>query len=289
MPPPEPRKSLEVVPHPEASHWSIWRLLQGNKHGNRKKLTGPPLDNGTVPDSWPVSEFSTQRVLAVWGDGKYRVEWYGTDGERIPHGNTFEVAKPASKRDRARRLTPRADDEIDERDVLERLPASPRGELGLVEILTLLRGERESAQQREQAQADRDRQFFAQMQQQQTSLLTSLLQRPAAGGAVDAEILRREMRQTIREQMFELRRELAGNETEETEPDPSDPPADLNEAGERIGMKFLGELEQATPGLIQKVIVPQVLAWMKARGLQPPADVEAAIADAQANGHAHGR
>ncbi len=289
--PPEPRKRMQVVPPPGATHWSIYRVeTTANGHGRRMKMTGPPEDNGQVPDAWPVDQFSTGQVLKMWGDGKYKVEWYGGDGERIASaGQLFEVATPSPATAKQRKLQPpRRSARVEaapEDEVIERAAQGGVGGIGILEILTLLRSEREEARELAAAQAERDRQFWAQMQAQQTQLLTTILGR--GGGQVDGEILRREMAVTVREGMAQLRRDLDSQREEDDGDDPEpglDPPRDMSEAAERIGLSFLSELEGAAPAIVQKM-VPAFVEFMQSKGLVPSPELQARIEAAR---HANG-
>jgi hypothetical protein len=303
--PPEPKKRMQMQPPSGATHWTLWRVrskhnASGNP-GGRDKCKGEPGEDGQVPDMWPVADFSTALVLDRWGDGKYRVDWYDQAGALMKgQSQIFEVATPASKkppqRPKARSrggAVAAAAELFEERE--ETRAAAPQiaagGGIGVLEMLTLLRAEREDAREREQQANDRNMQFMMQMQAQQTQLLTTLIGRPGGGSsAEESALLRRELEQTMREQMFAFRQELAANGGgggDDPDDDPDDPPANLEEAGDRIGMAILADLEQRAPHLLQEMI-PQVINFLKSKGFTPSADVQARAAVA-ANGHANGR
>ena len=292
--PAEPRKRLKVDVPSEAAHWSVYRVTikPGGNH-SRSRMKGSPGEDGAVPDAWPVGEFSTQRVLEVWGEGKYRVEWYDAAGERIPPGQMFEVAKPEPKK--GRKLTPNrrpaaiAEGDDDEPIAAATARASAGGGIGVLELMTLLRGEREDARELAERQAERDRQFWMQMQAQQTQLLTTVLGK--TGGAGDGELLRREMRLTVNEGLLTLERKFGQfaqpPDDDDPDDDPDDPPKDLGEAGERIGLALLGEIERGAPQLLQEMM-PTLVKFLQGKGFQPSPELQERIAHAQRNGHANG-
>lgn len=282
----DPKRGLQIEAPPGATHFAILRVTRVNGAGRQEKMLGEPDESGYIPDNWPVEEFSTRSVLARWGEGKYRVEWYG--GSDSAHmkgkGTSFEVAAPKSKRP-SRKLTPspappsRDSDEPTERAAAQIASGSP---IGFLEIMALMRQEREDQRERGEAQAERDRQFWMQMQQQQTQLLQTLLTRGGGGGGADGDLLKRELSLQLEQKMFELRQEMSHEEPEEPSDGAPDPPKDIEEAAERIGMAFLSQLEGAAPELVQKMI-PRFLSMLKAQGMQPSAEMQARIA-AAANG-----
>jgi len=260
-----------------------------------EKLKGEPDESGYVPDNWAVGEFSPRNVLAKWGDGRYRVEWYGEDGEHMKgQGQTFDVAKPRVGRPPgSRKLSPskNASADDDDREPIDRATEkiASGGSLNFVELMAMMRAEREDQERRAQAQAERDRQFWMQMQSQQTQLLTTILGSGGgrSTGAAETDLLKREMQLDLDRKLFDLRRELEpGPEPEPEDPDDDvgEPPKDINEAVERIGMSFLGELEGAAPSLVQKMI-PKFLEMLRAQGVTPSPEMQERIAAAQ-NGHA---
>jgi hypothetical protein len=291
------RKRAALVVPAGASHFTIRQLVKKEDGSGVRmvKMVGPPDDTGQVPDSWPVSQFSPRNVLEMWGEGKYRVDWYQADGERVPqtHGEAFDVAKP--ERRSHRKLSANREQEEPEapppplRSIGAPSPAaSPAmtGQIGLLEMLALLDKAREQA-------SERDRAFFLQMQQSQATLLAAIAGRGPSGGdaAASLELMQQRMALEMDKRMFELRREMLDREEPEEPDDGSDlpPPADMSEAVERIGMSFLSQLEGAAPELVQKM-VPRFLEMLQSQGLQPSAEMQRKIAQAQnGSGHANGR
>ena len=293
---PENRKSMTVTPPAAADHFSVERCTVVDGHGRRTKMTGPPDDDGHVADTWPTGEFSPAKILAMWGDGKYRVEWYGADDERMKGlAQTFEVATPArgakkgaprTMQSKRRRLA--VDDEP---EPLERV-AQAGGQVGILDMLAMLRAEREDAQQRAQEQAERDRQFWSQQQQSQMQMMQMWMGKGGAGGASDPgamDLLKRELKHNQDVALFQLRKDLLGLKDElepETEPGGDDePPKDMGEAGERIGMSIMAELEEAAPELVQQLL-PSLINVLRGKGFTLSDELQARI-EAAKNGHAH--
>jgi hypothetical protein len=284
------RKRAALVVPSGASHFTIRQIVKEGEKTRMLKMQGPPDENsGEVPDSWPVSQFSTQAVLQMWGPGKYRVDWYQANGDRVPetHGESFDVAKPAKRPHR--KLAAARHEEDEELPPPPLRPATSAaaapamgGQIGIMEMLTLLDRARAEA-------SERDRTFFLQMQQSQAQMIQALSGRgPGADSSASLELMRERMKLEMDQRMFELRREMLERQPDEDpDDDPSDlpPPADMSEAVERIGMSFLSQLEGAAPELVQKM-VPRFLDMLRSQGLAPSAEMQARIAQAQ-NGAAH--
>lgn len=285
--PPDPKKRMTITPPAGAVLWCCWRVISKNRaageSGRREKCTTEPgpEDQGQVRDAWPVSEWSTAKVLAQWGPGRYRVEWYDAKSDRMKEfGALFDVAE-APSRNRGPKLRPSARAPLDASDPTPMQQAaaqlaSSSGGIGIVELLTLLKSEREDAREREQQASERQMQFMIQQQQQSTALLTALLQGKGTS-AGDLELMRRELAQTMREEMFRLRQQVMAQQPEEMAPDETDPeapPQDFGEAGERVAMSFMKQLEGMAPEALPKVI--DFINRKIAGGAVPP------------NGRAHG-
>lgn len=268
--PPDPRKTMTIKPPAGAVIWSVWRVISKNRsagiNGSRERCTTEPgpEDEGRVRDAWPIAEWSTAKVLAQWGPGKYRVDWYDAKGERMKEfGAIFDVAEQAPKGARGPKLRPRA---IMNEPAAPEAPAAVErvaqavgsgSQIGLVELLALLQQREDAAEQRAQRGSDRFLELMVRMQEQQTNLLARMSDRPSA--SADPELLRREMSQTIREQMFALRQELVRQAPDDDDDPDDDPegdngPQDFGEAGERIAMRFMKELEGMAPEALPKVI-----------------------------------
>jgi hypothetical protein len=291
MAPPQAKKRIGApTPPPQATHWMISSIHTSGGKTRHKVLTGPPLSDGSVPDVWAVAEFSPSGVLNLWGEGKYRVEWYGGDQERLG-GELFEVAKPkkhgspklaAGKRRRA------PDDDDEDPELGE--SGGGGGGMGFMQIMALLDRNTERAERREEAKSERDRAFFMQMQQTQTAMLTAFMGRPASPlGAESLQVLEQRLGLQIDQAMFRLERKLStqpSDEPDETE-DGDEPPADIAEAAERMVMSWLGKVEQ-NPELMGEFL-PKIINFLKGQGVQPSDELQARIdaARAASNGRAH--
>ena len=281
------RKRAALVVPSGASHFTIHQLVKEGDKDRRIKMKGPPEADGQVPDSWPVTQFSAQNVLQMWGDGKYRVEWYTAEGERIAQsGESFDVARPAKRTKRTLSAAARLDEEEEPAPALRHAaaPAPGAGGMGLMEMIALLDKTREQA-------SERDRAFFLQMQQSQATLIAAMMGRAGGGdSAASLEIVQQRLQLEMDRRLFDLRREMLENgqrsdDPDDTEPGDREPPQDIPEAVERIGISFLEQLEGAAPELVQKM-VPRFLEMLKSQGLAPSPEMQQRIAQAQ-NGHAH--
>ena len=297
---PDARKRLQVVIPSSATHWMLTRVVasEGGERPKRKKMRGEPDENGQVPDTWPVSEFSLAGVLDAWGDGRYRVDWYAQDGGRLG-GEMFEVAEPRPKTGGSRLRSPTRTRPADEEAAATAAaPAGGPSHFGMFEVMALLEKTSERAERRAEMKAEADRQFFLQMQNSQTAMMSALISRAPAepSGGASADLLRRELRLETEQRIFALRQELgAGNPQPEDDPDDGDderdPPQDIGEAGERIMVAFLSQLEGAAPAMVQE-LVPVLMKALASKGIEPTPELRARIEQAQrvANGaHAHGR
>jgi hypothetical protein len=282
-------------PPPDAHHWMAWKQTHEPKagvggFGKRIRMTSPPLEDGTVPDSWPVSEFSPKHLLRTWGPGKYFIEWYAEAGNRLKmeHVEIAEPATDAGPKLRGRRHmsgTP-SDDAEDGAPPLERLRKTGGTSMSVMDYLILQREDAKAAAEREERLQQRWREESAAAQQRDREFMGAIiatLKQPAVvpGQAADAEILRREIALNIREGLMTIRKDVA-DRLGELEPDdderddPDEPPADLEEAGARIGMRLLHELEQKAPDLIEEAI-PRIADFLKQRGFAPSPELDAAM------------
>lgn len=288
--PPPQQLSMSIDPPSGATHWSIWKVTPRNRTtndpGRRDQLSGEAQADGNVPSAWPIDQFSKQNVLEQWGDGRYRVEWYDANNEHMKgQGQLFEVAKPKGRPAKPPKLQPRLRPSSEAEPAYEPPAAAGNGSqtIGFLEVLTLLRAERESAREQEAQRAERDRQWQMQLQQQNTQLLQAILGNRSS--PADGDLLRRELNQTIREQLFAFREEQQRREgeLEPEEPEGTDPPRDIEEAGNRIGLALLGELEHKAPELLNKFL-PNLLNTLKGQGFTPSPELEAQIRERHANG-----
>jgi hypothetical protein len=292
MPPPQARKRVGApTPPPDATHWTLVRVIVADGKTKQKRCTGEPDADGNVPDTWNVSDFSPSNVLGQWGEGKFRVEWYGGDQTRLG-GELFEVARPGGKGASKLRGPKRRRELVDVDDEPEIAEASGAGGgMGFMQIMALLDRNTERAERREEQKAERDRAFFMQMQQTQTSLLTAIMGRPASPlGAESLQVLEQRLGLQIDQAMFRLEQKLSTQpaaDPDDDDDDPDEPPADIGEAAERMVMSWLGKVEQ-NPELMAEFL-PKIMSFLKGQGVQPSDALQARIdaARAAANGRAH--
>lgn len=294
-----PKVGGPVVPPAAATIWAIFKLgtkvIEHPNTGKKRnqmiatRCKGDADAEGVVAEAWDVKAFKTSDVYARWGAGRYRVEWFNAKAERV-NSDIFELNDPKPKKAGARGVALASATEPDD------APAAPSSDGGMPRdpwsLMMLIDQRSEAAAERERVRADaqreRDREFF--------NTILAAARAPAAAAAapvvVDTELLRRENALNMREMrldlMTELRRSIAGLDLggggDPDDPDP-DPPANLDEGVSRIGMKLLGELEQKAPDLVAELI-PNVVAWLKSKGITPSEDLldEAAAASARARG-----
>ncbi len=249
-----------IVPPPATVTWRLWQL---RPHTGRNKETGvawkretawklnaPPDANGVSSDRFPVELFSTQWIRQTYGDGRYRLEWLGRDGKRtLPHTLSLDLQDPSAAARAPTAETPVA--------------APPPHRAGLeslstMELLAFLdaRDSRAVEAAREQASRDqaRDREFFAMMLKMQHA-------GPPAAPPVDVELLRREMRVALAEEMLEARK-VREREERAGEPEEEPRPKTIGKATERLAMRALEQIEDAVPGAVDK-IVPLIVERLK--------------------------
>lgn len=299
----KPRR-IVVAPPPGATHWALTAITyttgrkadgSGKKYSNAVQVPckGEAGDDGIAPEVWPVAEFSPRRVLQQWGAGRYRVDWYGSDNKKIS-ADTFQVDLPASAKVPApepRAARPR--DDVDYGSPRHASsyadPTLPTTQAGWAMYMR----EREDAERERRRQEARDeenrreaafeRQRAADREHTQSLIAALTAGRGAAPPAVDSELIRREMAVTVREQMSGFRAEV-GATLQRLQVDSAarggrdndrDDPEDLVGGAERIGIRLLGELEDAAPELVEACI-PGFIALLQGRGWKPsPEMIEA--------------
>lgn len=267
------KRSTIKVPE-SAVAWCLWRLepqhgknAEGRPYTTQRRIRckGDVNERGEVTEVWATTHFSTVDILARWGEGRYLVEFFDVAGTKIDR-LTFTLQSPTPR--------PSPSGEVDpvKRGALESM--GPLEFLAYIEQKT----ERARADAREEAdrRADRDREFF--------QMLMTQARAPAQGAAVDTDLVRRELRVELREQMATVRNELrtalgtiAEREREEPEPDPGyDPPASVDEAAERIGISLIQEVEQVAPELLREAF-PAILGWLETKGFKPSQKLKRSI------------
>jgi len=283
-----------------AHHWTLWRLesrqVKNTETGKsrwqtfQERMRGDAGPDGVVAEAWPTSEFKPQHVLARWGAGRYRVDWYSVKNERLD-GEIFELAEQPSSRMGASRVAPQGA-EVEQGAAAAAqggFPMDPWSLMQWVEAQREASAERE--RQRADAQRERDRDFFQQMQAQQaasTHTLLTMLGTKAAAPAADAGLAQREIALAMGEMGLKFEKRIAaaieelgagggGGEGDDDTP----PAASLEEAGQRIGMKVLKELEDKAPEMLEDAI-PMVVGWLKKKGFTPSEELEDELAAVRA-------
>lgn len=285
--PHRPRRA-NVAPPAGAHHFSVLQnttTRQTSPETGRtysrtkaKKMVGEALEDGTLPDAWPVELFSTRFVVDSWGPGSYRIDWFSADGTRLS-GDALRLDTPPSvARKRAEQAHAVDAEDDDAPAATGAMPRTPFEWMLFMQQRDEVQTERRRQESREEATrvrheaaaaAERDRQFMAHM-------MTLMQQRPAAGGEVSGDLLRREMNVAIREGVQQLRGEVTqvlsaipqGGDDDED-------PTTLEGGAERIGLAILKELEGAAPDLVEQAI-PAVVAMLQ--GKQPAAELAARLA-----------
>jgi hypothetical protein len=274
---------------PNAVTFGLVRMLGTGDRGKPGKVTGEPLEDGTVPERWAVSEFSPKNVLAAFGPDHYRVDWYASDGKRIS-GQTFRVAHPAPKgakietpgRGRPSAARRRADESDDE---ARGASAASGDSMSFREFLAMQQEMRRDEERREERNDERRRQEAAAAQQRDREFMATVmgaLMQTREQPAASSDLIRRELSLEIRQGMQRLREELGNLEPEEPE-DEREPAEDLGEGMARVGSAVLGELEQRAPHLVNELI-PQVAEWLKQKGFVPSPEVQGRLQRTVTNG-----
>ncbi len=306
---PERKKTLQIRPPSEATHWILFRTRnekgKSGHHGRQERLTGPtPDSDGKVADMWPVSEFSTMQVLNIWGPGRYRAEWYTGAGEHMRGlGSSFMVANPPDANEprlahvRRRRRTESAI----EAGEFEGVPVRSEGSMGMLDVMTLRRAEREAAERRAELAAERARQESLDQRQRDREFMQQMMalvgqQQRTPGPAADVNAIARELNLSMREQMFALRQELGLQQLESARQEAEAGAAgggSIEDAVEGIGHALLDELEEQVPQVVREGL-PDILNFFRSKGYQPSAEMEArlsalrTLANGAGGGHANG-
>jgi len=304
-----PKRPPRITPPKGASFFGLHRILVINGKSRRQQVKGPADDSGEVQTMWPAADFSTANVLESFGPGRYRAVWISANNEEMKNeAVSFEVAEPA-KRNKAPRLRRRGDEDEE--------PEAPRGRftgriahrregMGMEEVLALLEVRDERAAAREAANLDRQRTELAAAQdrdrlmwQNMMQLMTVQHQQPAPGPTSPAfeELMRRELKLSLREATAELRSQFGGafaqqagqgddDDTDDEDPDPEKMIA-------RVFGQALGAVEQETPGFVHNVVMPKIAEWLQKKGVTgvKPATaekLEAALNAINQRGHANG-
>lgn len=288
---PQAKKPIgPIVPPQGATHWGLFRQSiaknPSGSHGRSERCYGEPQPDGHVPESWPVSDFSVPNILASFGSGKYRVEWYDAQSEHLTgRGRTFVVAEPKDPRADARlpraRSRARASRAVeDDAPELEGVPVGRDGRMGLLDVVQLMQARDERADRRAEAMLERQRQDAETARQRDRDFMTLLMQQSGAGAgggarsqAIDIDQLSRTMQLQIREQMLVLREDLGVQRQAEREAAGTEPEGD---AGDRLLGVVVDELEEQVPDLLRKHL-PDLVEFLKQKGYRPSATVQGVV------------
>lgn len=271
-------KRSPTVPE-NAAHFTLARHFRDEKgRERRQKVKGEADEHGVVPDQWAASTFTLPTILQTFGAGRYRVDFYDANGTHIEGtGTVFEVANPDRSHKAKKRARPRdEEDDVDEPEDeggggrrrapdLRRRVAS--GEpIGILDLLAWQEAAAQRAEQLAEQRAARDRADADARRENDRQFMMQMMNLAGQRGpALDTELVRREIALGQRETTLQLRQELRARMAEiaNAEPDPDDdddpddegrePPANLDEAVERLGGAILTDLEKRAPHLIAKV------------------------------------
>ena len=168
---PHKPKRTNVAPPSGAATFALFSVTttrtesaEGKRYSRSKskKLHGPAAEDGTLPDMWPIEEFSTRFVVDGWGAGSYRVDWYGVDGQRLS-SDSFKLDTPPSvaRKRAAQAHAVEGEDAAPMAAGAFRIPTTP------IEMLMWQRQEeREAAAIRREEARDEDRRREAQYERQ---------------------------------------------------------------------------------------------------------------------------
>ncbi len=294
MPSPKKPAGPVIVP-PNAATWTLAELYTDEKGKSRRRACKtPPLEDGSVPESWAASEFSERNVLDTWGGGRYRVDFYDAKDEHCSGmGRVFEVAKPTGGQALKRKKRRTEDLDEDEDRPLGRVrPLAAGGgaaaPMSLMDYLTLQRQEQKEQREREERLAERARGEAREQRESDRQFFTTIvgLMKGGGGGDFNPDILRRELALEMREGISGIRRDLASDlgrrpDTDGDDDDDDKPPKDIGEAGNRIVLGMLGELEERAPELLNEAI-PTIVGWMRSKGIMPSPKLQAEIEEHRA-------
>jgi hypothetical protein len=73
------------LPGSDVTHWGILRRNEAGK----MRACDYSSENGTCPRQWPLSELSPATISERWGDGEYRLQWFGADPENPDPSKRF--------------------------------------------------------------------------------------------------------------------------------------------------------------------------------------------------------
>jgi hypothetical protein len=276
-----------TVSPPGGHHWTLWRLSvakrtnpetgKSRKQTLSERMRGDAGADGVVCDVWPASEFRPADVLARWGAGRYRVDWFSVKNDRLGT-EVFEVSDPKPGRRGGSKVAPQRDDDDEPQGSAREQAGIPNDPWSL---MMFMQQREEAAAERErvraEAQRERDRDFFQQLQTQNMQMLQIQAQKAPApeGAAASAELQRREMAVTMAEMTLKMEKRLAAaleGFNDRDDDDDDDPPKSIEDAGKRIGMKLLSELETKAPDLIEGAL-PRIATWLESKGFKPSDDL----------------
>jgi hypothetical protein len=297
-----PAKIKRALTVPEgATHFTLERHYRDDKDKERRKpLKGAPREDGSVPSMWDAGDFSIPNVLKMFGEGKYRVDFYDAMGAHItPSGGVFEVAAPPAaprlKKGKREREARELEEEDDDAPQARALPApqrraferAARGEFTIMDLLALQEQQRREATEMAERRAERERADADQRRQSDRDFMQTMMQIMKGGQPVDTELLRREMALAAKETRHELRHELRAQLAQAPpNPDPGDDdddddddgPETVEEALDQAGGAILKDLAARAPHLIE-----HVLATLQQKGFVPSPEAQAKLAGVAAH------
>lgn len=301
-----PKLRGAVAPPAGADYFAIYAVQSArvkNEEGRAytqtkaKRLHGEALDDGTKPETWPASDFSTRFVLETWGPGLYRVDWFAKDGTRLGGDRLNLDTPPKEAQARAARAhRPFQGEEPEESPAAAYFGGSMPQDPFQWMIWSQQREEAAAERRRQEAREEelrREREYDRRQEQDRQfmqTMMTTLAGRSGGSDQVSGDLLRREMSVAIREGMQSVNERVASAlgtiAAQVPQGGDGDRPTDIGDGAERIGLAFLEELEDAAPEIVSAAL-PNIISLLEGKGWRPSPELQAkirAMREAAANG-----
>jgi hypothetical protein len=234
---------------PTAQTFAVYRVTMVNgknkETGARwsrpkaERLTGDPDAKGRVANVWPVGQFDPATIMARWGEGRYRVDLFDKAGTKLDHLDMQLEAPRGPAPPDGTPLAPapaaRAASAPEMPGVLKKIPGAGEAFELMAFFHTMTADARAEQRAEGDRAAERDRAFFNAQIEMMKNVFNSATT-PHAGGALDADLIKRELLLAQKETALALETRittaLAGLQTE------------LGEAGPDVINGLMGVLGQ---------------------------------------------